>query len=158
MVTLGQTDPSSGVTAFCGDITHFAIFDRGLNLKDIKILSDCESDYLDLLNQGASSLLWREGTWESIFEADNETLVDALARPLGQYMDWREICRPSSTSKTVHMVPIYRRKSKDFHEQVTFSVKTQISPWTAFNFHILDLHEHWRVNTRFGQLRQGKLR
>ncbi|TRY72284.1 hypothetical protein TCAL_08599 [Tigriopus californicus] len=122
LVTLGQTDPPSAVTGFSGDIAHFVIVDRGLNLKDIKALSDCETNYLDLLSQGAPSLLWREGTWESIFEPDNETSVDVHARPLGQYLDWREICRPSSTAKTVHMVPIYRRKSKDFHKQICTSI------------------------------------
>ncbi len=50
--------------------------------------------------------------------AGNDTEVDELALPTGMYYDWREVCRQVKRGDKLYLLPIYRKKSRDYHEEV----------------------------------------
>lgn len=41
LILLGQTDPPAASTAFAGELSQFAIWDRSLPLKEIRQLANC---------------------------------------------------------------------------------------------------------------------
>ncbi len=61
------------------------------------------------------------GVWHQMVQEGNDTEVnvDPLALPTGMYYDWREVCRQVDNKKDkTYLLPIYRKKSKEYHEEV----------------------------------------
>ena len=72
-------------------------------------------------------MAWKsDGVWEpSLTVIVNETQVDPQSIPMGMYLDEKEICQMASTKKgnnNIFLLPIYRSKSKEFHEEVSFEL------------------------------------
>ena len=79
-------------------------------------MSRCESIEVET----SPKLVWNEETWGPMVLPGNGTEVDPDAVPVGMYVDHRDFLREFDfkIKEDIGMVPIYRMKSFDYHEEV----------------------------------------
>ncbi len=66
------------------------------------------------------------GIWHQMVHESNTTEVDPLGLPTGMMYDYREVCRQVDKKDKAYLLPIYRKKNKDFHAEVIVDARITI--------------------------------